>query len=140
MMIFILSTQSSCRCRRLRCAGRALADDLQQNFAVVRETLPLDLKQGTNEVRVTEITAHMEPDSVILRDPQGKRALQILEQNYRADPVSQGLLLSLYEGKEIDFLVRRPREERRDRSRQDRPQRLRAPRIRHAAIRRRISA
>ncbi|NLH43756.1 MAG: hypothetical protein GX448_18105, partial [Planctomycetes bacterium] len=78
-----------------------------QNFAVVRERLGLDLKQGTNEVRVTEITAHMEPDSVILRDPQGKQALRILEQNYRADPISQGLLLSLYEGKEIDFLVRK---------------------------------
>ena len=78
-----------------------------QNFAVVREPLPLDLKPGTNEVSVTEITAHLEPDSVILRDPQGKRALQILEQNYRADPISQGLLLSLYEGKEIDFLVHR---------------------------------
>ena len=78
-----------------------------QNFAVVRESLALDLRQGTNEVSVTQITAHLEPDSVILRDPQGKRALQILEQNYRADPVSQGLLLSLYEGKEIDFLVQR---------------------------------
>jgi hypothetical protein len=76
-----------------------------QNFAVVRESLPLDLQQGTNEVSVTDITAHLEPDSVILRDPQGRRTLQILEQNYRADPISQGLLLSLYEGKEIDFLV-----------------------------------
>ena len=78
-----------------------------QDFAVVREQLTLDLVAGTNELRVTEITAHLEPDSVILRDPQGKRALQILEQNYRADPISQGLLLSLYEGKEIDFLVRK---------------------------------
>ena len=78
-----------------------------QNFAVVRERLPLDLKAGTNEVRVTEITAHVEPDSVILRDPQGQRALQILEQNYRSDPISQGLLLSVFEGKEIDFLVRK---------------------------------
>lgn len=76
-----------------------------QNFAVVRQPLPLDLKRGTNELRVTDITAHMEPDSVILRDPAGKRAIQILEQNYRADPISQGLLLSLYEGKEIQFLV-----------------------------------
>ena len=76
-----------------------------QNFAVVRNSLALDLQRGTNEVRVTDITAHLEPDSVILRDPQGKRAVQILEQNYRADPVSQGLLLSLYEGKEIEFLV-----------------------------------
>jgi len=78
-----------------------------QNFAVVRQPLPLDLQGGVNEVRVTDITAHLEPDSVILRDPAGKRAIQILEQNYRADPVSQGLLLSLYEGKEIQFLVKK---------------------------------
>jgi len=88
-------------------SGESSLTIYNQNFAVVREQLPLDLKQGTNAVRVTEITAHVEPDSVILRDPKGKRTLQILEQNYRADPVSQGLLLSLYEGKEIDFLVRK---------------------------------
>ncbi|MGD2095064.1 MAG: hypothetical protein PVH77_08675, partial [Phycisphaerales bacterium] len=76
-----------------------------QDFAVVRDQLALNLKRGTNDLSVTNITAHLEPDSVILRDPKGKRAIQILEQNYRSDPVSQGLLLSLYEGKEIDFLI-----------------------------------
>jgi len=50
------------------------------------------------------VAAHLEPDSVMLRDPAG-RALQILEQNYRNDPISQELLLSFYEGKEIDFSV-----------------------------------
>lgn len=75
-----------------------------QNFAVVRDRLALDLRRGVNEVRISDITAHMEADSVILRDPAGKRGLQILEQNYRADPVSEGLLLSIYEGKEITFL------------------------------------
>ena len=74
-----------------------------QNFAVVRDAVPLDLKAGVNEVRFAGATAHLEPDSVILRDPAGKRALQILEQNYRNDPVSQELLLSLNEGKTIDF-------------------------------------
>ena len=76
-----------------------------QDFAVVRESVPLDLRSGTNRVEVSDISAHLEPSSVILRDPAGRRELQILEQNYRSDPVSQGLLLSLYEGKEIDFLV-----------------------------------
>src|SRR5437773_3728886 len=76
-----------------------------QNFAVVRDTVPVELKQGVNNVRFTETTAHLEPDSVILRDPTGKTNLQILEQNYRNDPVSQELLLSLFEGKTIDFLV-----------------------------------
>jgi hypothetical protein len=76
-----------------------------QNFAVVRDQVNLKLTKGINELSVTDITAHLEPDSVILRDPKGRRALQILEQNYRSDPISQGLLLSLYEGKEIDFLT-----------------------------------
>ncbi len=79
-----------------------------QNFAVVRDTVPVDLKQGVNNVRFTETTAHLEPDSVILRDSTGKTNLQILEQNYRNDPVSQELLLSLFEGKTIDFLVVEP--------------------------------
>jgi hypothetical protein len=76
-----------------------------QSFAVVRQTLPLDLKSGSNQVQITDITAHLEPDSVILRDLKSGRNLHILEQNYRADVASQGLLLSLYEGKTIDFLV-----------------------------------
>src|SRR2546430_14835777 len=79
-----------------------------QNFAVVRDIVPLDLKQGVSNVRFTETTAHLEPDSVILRDSTGKTNLQILEQNYRNDPVSQELLLSFFEGKTIDFLVVEP--------------------------------
>jgi hypothetical protein len=79
-----------------------------QDFAVVRETLPLDLHAGSNTLRFSGATAHLEPDSVILRDPAGKRALAILEQNYRADPISQDLLLNLYEGKTIDFVVSLP--------------------------------
>jgi hypothetical protein len=76
------------------------------NFAVVRDTVPLDLKAGVNDVSFADTTAHLEPDSVILRDPSGKLNLQILEQNYRNDPVSQELLLSLFEGKTVDFLVK----------------------------------
>ena len=76
-----------------------------QNFATVRDHLALDLKAGQNDARFTDTTAHVEPDSVILRDPKGQVELHILEQNYRADPVSEGLLLSLNEGKEIDFFI-----------------------------------
>jgi hypothetical protein len=79
-----------------------------QNFAVVRDIVPLDLKKGINDVRFSETTAHLEPDSVILRDSQGKTNLQILEQNYRNDPISQELLLSNFEGKTIEFLVTEP--------------------------------
>ena len=77
-----------------------------QNFFVARERVPMDLAAGVNHIQYAGIAAHLEPDSVILRDPGG-RALQILEQNYRNDPISQELLLSYYEGKTIDFLVQR---------------------------------
>ncbi|MGH9469126.1 MAG: DUF4139 domain-containing protein [Terriglobia bacterium] len=76
-----------------------------QNFAVVRVQTPLDLKQGVNQVQLSNVTAYLEPDSVILRDPSGQYPLRILEQNYRADPVSQGSMLRMYEGKQINFLV-----------------------------------
>src|SRR5258708_176080 len=75
-----------------------------QKFFVAREYLPLDLNNGVNHVNFAGITSHLEPDSVILRDLNG-RPLQILEQSYRNDPVSQELLLSFYEGKTIQFLV-----------------------------------
>src|SRR6476646_2799267 len=75
-----------------------------QNFFVAREYVPLDLTAGVNHAQFAGIASHLEPDSVILRDPAG-RSLQVLEQNYRNDPISQELLLSFYEGKTIDFLV-----------------------------------
>ena len=76
-----------------------------QDFAVVRDQIELSLKQGENEITVMDITAQAEPESVILRDPIGKYDIRILEQNYRADPVSTELLLSLYVGHEIDFIT-----------------------------------
>jgi hypothetical protein len=91
------------------CAQPALTI-YNQNFAVVRDTVPLDLKAGVNNVRYADATAHVEPDSVILRDPAGKHALQIWEQNYRNDPVTQELLLSLFEGKTIEFEVFRQKD------------------------------
>jgi hypothetical protein len=75
-----------------------------QNFFVAREYVPLDLRPGVNRAEFAGIASHLEPDSVILRDPGG-RSLQVLEQNYRNDPISQELLLSFYEGKTIEFLV-----------------------------------
>jgi len=76
-----------------------------QQFAVVRQGLALDLKPGQNHIEVTDITAHVEPDSVFLRSLDEARRLTILEQNYRNDPISEQLLLSLYEGKTIDFVA-----------------------------------
>jgi hypothetical protein len=77
-----------------------------QNFAVVRDQVPLDLKAGENVVPYTGVTTQLEPDSVVLRDPAGKAAFRILNQSYRADTLSVGYMLQLNEGKTIDFIVK----------------------------------
>ena len=79
-----------------------------QNFATVKETRTFTLPKGESEVRVTDITAHLEPDSVILRDLKNAGAICILEQNYESDPLSEGLLLRKSEGKTLDFEITVP--------------------------------
>jgi hypothetical protein len=102
-MKFILTLLSLAATGSLAAFAQPALTIYNQNFAVVRDSVPLDLQAGVNRVVYTGATAQVEPDSVILRDPTGKHSLQILEQNYRNDPVSQELLLSLFEGKTIDF-------------------------------------
>ncbi len=86
-------------------AGPALTI-YNQDFAVVRESIPLNLKKGVTAVNFAGVTTQLEADSVVLRDTSGKVALRILEQSYRADAASEGLLLSLNEGKTIGFIVK----------------------------------
>ncbi len=75
-----------------------------ENFGVVRDTVSLDLKQGLSDVSYSGVTAQLEPESVILRDPSGEVALSVVEQSYRGDPVDQQRLLQMFEGQTIRFL------------------------------------
>ena len=93
-----------CLCPSVASAGPGLTI-YNQGFAAVRDTVQFAVQQGTNAVVYDGATMMLEPDSVILRDKAG-RPIDILEQNYRNDPVTSGLLLSLFEGKEVDFLVK----------------------------------
>jgi len=88
-------------------AGQPSLTIYNQNFAVVREEISIPVEKGISEITFAGITAHLEPDSVILRDPKGRVNLRILEQNYRNDPVSQELLLQYFEGQELEFEVQR---------------------------------
>ena len=79
-----------------------------QNFATVKEKRTLELTKGQNEIRVSDITAHLEPESVVLRHLRQPGSIQILEQNYESDPLSEGLLLRKSEGRVLDFEVSLP--------------------------------
>ncbi len=78
------------------------------NFAVARTQIELDLHPGINQVSTNQVTTQLEPDSVVLRDPSlgdstKKPGFHIVEQNYDAGVVTQDWLLQKYEGKTIGF-------------------------------------
>ena len=43
-----------------------------QDFFVARERFPMELLAGVNRVNYGGVAVHLEPDSVILRDPAGR--------------------------------------------------------------------
>jgi hypothetical protein len=84
-------------------AGPVALTIYNQDFAVARTTVDLDLKAGPNEITTTNVTSQVEPDSVVLRDPTGKTPFKVAEQNYDAGVIDQNSLLQKFEGKTIQF-------------------------------------
>ena len=76
-----------------------------QDFAVVRTPVSLDLHAGTNTVSDTAVTAQVEPDSVVLRDSASRRPIPIIEQNYDGALRVQAQMLAKFEGRTVDFAV-----------------------------------
>ena len=56
-----------------RCTPAPALTIYNQEFAVVRDQIRLDLKAGTSHVQFSGVTAYLEPDSVMLRNCSGKR-------------------------------------------------------------------
>ena len=77
-------------------------------FATVKEERTLALAAGVSEVRVTDMSRQLEPDSVMLRELSAEPfGVQILEQSFVNDPLTEGLLLYQMEGKTLRFEEKR---------------------------------
>jgi len=91
--------------------GFAANDRLQvtiynDNKALVNEQRVIPLKKGVNEIRLTDVSARIDPTSVhvaSLTDPEGTR---VLEQNFEYDLVSTSRLLEKYLDRQIKVVTR----------------------------------
>lgn len=73
-------------------------------FATVKENRILNLEEGVQEVRLDDMTRQLEPDSVMLRELSDQPAgIQILEQSFVNDPLTESLMLHQMEGKVVRF-------------------------------------
>jgi hypothetical protein len=80
-------------------------DESHSGFAVVRDTVPLVLQQGDNDILAPSISPMLDPASVILRDPTGKSDFRILLQKFRADALTEQTMLERFEGQTIPFRI-----------------------------------
>lgn len=74
-------------------------------FAVVRETVPLALQQGENDILAPAVSPMLDPVSVMLWDRTGKSDFRILQQKFRADVLTEQTMLSRFEGQTIPFRI-----------------------------------
>lgn len=76
------------------------------DFATVKDARLLIVTQGVTEVRIEDVSRLMEPDSVMLRElagPKERLGVHVLEQSFVNDPLTEGLLLSQMEGRNVRF-------------------------------------
>jgi hypothetical protein len=76
-----------------------------QNLALVRDLRVLDLSQGLNEVRFTNVAAQIDPPSVHFRSLTDPEGTVVLEQNYEYDIVGSAKLLQKYIDQEITLVT-----------------------------------
>ncbi len=71
------------------------------NMALVKDTRRLELTEGLNQVRLSDVAASIDPTSVHFRSLTAPDSCVIREQNYQYDLVSRSKLLDKYLGREI---------------------------------------
>lgn len=73
---------------------------------MVRDTIPLVLQQGENDVLCPPISPMLDAASVMLRDPAGKADFRIVLQKFRGSALTEQAALSHFEGQTLPFQIR----------------------------------
>lgn len=71
------------------------------NFALVRDTKEVNLKTGTQTIEIDDVSAKIDPTSVLPKFLSDSDKITILEQNYDFDLVNSSKLLQKYIGNDI---------------------------------------
>jgi len=77
----------------------------EQGIALVKEMREINLENGVNQVKYTNIASGIDPGSVIIEDPENNETV-LLEQNYEYDLLDSSSLLEKYLGREVNVTDR----------------------------------
>lgn len=76
-------------------------------FGVIKDTRPLQLIEGINEVRFTDIAQYIDPTTVSLTDLTDPNGTVVLEQNYEFDLINPQKLYEKYIDHEVELQIER---------------------------------
>ncbi|HET6400320.1 MAG TPA: DUF4139 domain-containing protein [Candidatus Kapabacteria bacterium] len=83
-------------------ASQSVAITVYNNdLGVVRDVRPFDIRKGMSDVQLRDVPTRIDPTTVKITDLDHPKDLDVLEQNYEYDLVSQSKLLSKYIDKTI---------------------------------------
>jgi hypothetical protein len=82
-------------------AGETAITVYNNDLGVVREVRKFDIANGKSEVKLQDVPTRIDPTTVKITDLDHPSAVNVLEQNYEYDLVSQAKLLSKYLDKTI---------------------------------------
>lgn len=84
--------------------GRSIAITVYNNdLGVVRDVRKFNIKDGTSEVRMVDVPSKIDPTTVKITDLNHPKDLDVLEQNYEYDLVSEQKLLEKYVDNAIEL-------------------------------------
>ncbi len=72
-----------------------------QNFGLVREIRTVELGEGRVSLEYSDVSGHIQPETVAIKALDDANAVSVLEQNYRYDLLTPGKLLEKYVGKKV---------------------------------------
>jgi hypothetical protein len=72
----------------------------EQGIALVKERRELELQNGVNQVKYTDIPSGIDPTSIIIEDSENKDTA-LLQQNYEYDLLNSSSLFEKYLGREV---------------------------------------
>ncbi len=79
-----------------------------ENLALVKDTRRVNLPAGTSDLAFRDVSAHIRPETALLRSRTADSDLSVLEQNFDFDLLTPAKLLEKYVGKKVGIIKTHP--------------------------------
>lgn len=78
------------------------------NLALIKDQRQIRLPEGRVDLAFRDVSAHIKPQTALLRTPNGDQAPRVIEQNFDFDLLTPSALLEKYVGRDVGLISTHP--------------------------------